>query len=98
MKTTVYRHDFIDKFMAIRPNNFTYDGLNALWSWFEEMEEAIGEEYELDVIGICCEFTEYEDLDEINEVYSDHNFENIEQLTEYTPVIISKSSIIIADF
>lgn len=98
MKTTLTRHCFIDKFMAIRPDNFTYHGLNALWSFFEEMEESTGEEMEFDPIAICVEFTEYEDLDEINEVYSNHNFESIEQLTEYTLVIQSRTSIIIANF
>ena len=98
MKTTLTRHCFIDQFMAIRPDNFTYHGLNALWSFFEEMEESTSEEMEFDPIAICVEFTEYEDLNEINEVYSNHNFESIEQLTEYTLVIQSKTSIIIANF
>ena len=98
MKTTLTRHCFIDQFMAIRPDNFTYHGLNALWSFFEEMEEAMDEEIEFDPIAICVEFSEYENLDEINEVYSSHNFESIEELSEYTLVIRSKKSIIIQDF
>ena len=98
MKTTLTRHCFIDRFMAIRPDNFTYHGLNALWSFFEEMEESTGEEMEFDPIAICVEFTEYADLDEIKDEYYDLNLESIEQLTEYTLVIQSKTSIIIANF
>ena len=98
MKTSIYRWDFIDAFKNLRPNNFTYDGLNALWSWITEMEEESGEEYELNVIELCCEFTEYQDIEEINEVYSDYNFKTIDDITEYTVVIISKSSIILGDF
>ena len=84
--------------MAIRPDNFTYHGLNALWSFFEEMEESTGEEMEFDPIAICVEFTEYADLDEIKDEYYDLNIESIEQLTEHTLVIQSKTSIIIANF
>ena len=98
MKTSVYRCDFIDAFKNLRPDNFTYDGLNALWEWLTEMEESIGEEYELDVIALCCEFSEYSDIDEINEVYPDFNFKTIDDITEHTVVIISKSSIILGDF
>jgi len=58
MKTTVYFSEFCDYFHKIRPDNFSYQGLRVLFAHFEEIEDSCGEESELDVIGICCEFSE----------------------------------------
>jgi hypothetical protein len=58
MKTTVYFSEFCDYFHKIRPDNFSYQGLRVLFAHFEEIENSCGEESELDVIGICCEFSE----------------------------------------
>jgi hypothetical protein len=54
MKKTVYLNDFINEFHAIRPDNFSDEGLKALFSFFEEFEDDI----ELDVIAICCDYSE----------------------------------------
>jgi hypothetical protein len=58
MKTTVNFSEFRDLFQQIRPDNFSYQGQKILFNYFEEIEESIGEEIELDVIAICCEFAE----------------------------------------
>lgn len=59
MKTTVSVYDFHDAFKrANRQNQFSYAALNLLFDYFEQIEQDTGEECELDVIGICCEFTE----------------------------------------
>jgi len=58
MKTTVNFSEFRDSFQQIRPDNFSYDGLRHLFSWLEQYEEDTGEEVELDVIAICCDFSE----------------------------------------
>jgi hypothetical protein len=58
MKTTVYFSEFCNYFREIRPDNFSYEGLRVLFDYFEEIEDSCGEESELDVIGICCEFSE----------------------------------------
>jgi hypothetical protein len=41
-----------------RKNQFTYNGLRVLFDYFEGYEEDTGEEVEMDVIAICCEFNE----------------------------------------
>ena len=56
MITQVSETDFIDAFQAIRPDSFTYNGLKALYAYLEDLSDDIGEEFKLDVIGICCEF------------------------------------------
>ncbi len=58
MKTTVNFSEFRDSFQQIRPDNFSYEGLRHLFSWLEQYEEDTGEELELDVIAICCDFSE----------------------------------------
>jgi len=54
MKTTVYFSDFCDYFNKIRPDNFSYKGLRILFDYLEETDE----DFELDVIGLCCDFSE----------------------------------------
>ena len=59
MKTTVSRYDFERAFVdADRKENFSYEALDLLFDYFEELEADLGEEIELDVIAICCEYTE----------------------------------------
>lgn len=58
MKQTVNVYAFRDAFQALRPENFSYDGLGLLFEYFEEMEDGMGEEIELDVIAICCDWAE----------------------------------------
>jgi len=78
-----------------RKDNFTYEGLKALYNHFEE-EEQNGIETEFDPIGICCEYTEYKDLEELQNNYS--NIETMEELHDHTQVIEFKGGIIILDF
>ena len=70
MKTTLSVYDFRDAFhKAGRKDQFSYDGLEILHRYFEELEESTGEEIELDVIAICCEYAE-QDWQSIAEDYS----------------------------
>jgi len=54
MYQTVNLHDFRKAFQEIRPNNFSYEGLEVLFNYLEEMEP----QYALDVIAVCCDFSE----------------------------------------
>jgi len=58
MKQTITKSNFADAFKAIRPDNFSLCGLGILFEYFEEIEQSCGEEMELDVIGVCCDFAE----------------------------------------
>jgi hypothetical protein len=68
MKTTVYLNEFRDYFNQVRPNNFSYEGLGILFEYLEQYEQDIGEELELDVIALCCDFSE-EDFTDIAKSY-----------------------------
>jgi hypothetical protein len=59
MKTTVSRYDFERAFVdADRKDQFSYEALGLLFDYFESYEEETGEEIELDVIAICCDYSE----------------------------------------
>ena len=68
IKMTVYESDFRDAFASIRPDNFTYEGLGALYEYLNELSEDLGEDIELDVIALCCDYTEYSE-DEAREEF-----------------------------
>ena len=57
-----------------------------LFDYLEDYERETGEEIELDPISFCCEFTEYENLKEFQEAYSEE-YETIEDIEEKTIVI-----------
>jgi hypothetical protein len=60
MKTTVNVYDFRDAFKRFDRDNFSYHGLGALFEYLEEYEDSTGQEIELDVVAICCDFSEYD--------------------------------------
>ena len=85
MVDTITINTFTDWFMKHRPNNFTYEGLQALYEYLTNLEDDMGEQIEFDPIAICCDYTEYKNLDEIKKEYDD--IKTIEDLEEQTSVI-----------
>ena len=91
MKTTVSQNDFLDAFKKLRPDNFSYEGLMALYDYLENFEEETEKETELDVILFCCAYTEYENLEEYKKSYSSINsIKDIGDATTYIPIPNSK--------
>ena len=90
--------EFCDAFFNTgRNNQFTYDGKKALHTFLEDLSEDCGTPMELDVIAICCDFTEYTDLVELQENYSD--ITSMDDLCDQTLVIpVSGDSFIIQDY
>ena len=96
---TLNVHDFRQAFIDYnRGEQFTYNALTALFEWLEELAEDTGTPYELDVIALCCEFTEYSDLAEVRANYSGTKLDNIDDLQDQTAVIEFDGGIIIQDF
>jgi len=91
MIETVTRNDFIEWFRKseLRKNQFTYEGLNALFDHLEEYEEGTGEQIKFDPIDLCCEFTEYENIEEYKKNYALGN--NINEIRELTTVIETRT-------
>jgi hypothetical protein len=82
---TLTRFRFVDEFQKIRPNNFSYEGLHALFDYLEELSYDIGEPIEFDPISICCDFREYESFKQLQEDYD--NIIDFADLEEHTTVI-----------
>lgn len=64
MHQIVNRHMFAQAFRNLRPDNFSIDSLDALFDYFEQYEDDTGERIELDVIAICCDWCEYDSIQE----------------------------------
>lgn len=88
MKQTINRGQFIDQFARMERNdNFSYKGKVALFEYFKEYEESTGEEIELDIIAIYCEYTEYENIEEFHTNYDADNYPDMDSIRDYTQVI-----------
>lgn len=83
MKKTINFYDFRSAFKDLRPNNFSYEGITVLWEYFQEYEESTDTEIELDVIAICCDYTE----SSIKDVLDNYGLYSIEELEEETIVL-----------
>ena len=111
MKQTINKSQFADAFKSAgRQDQFSYAGLNALFDELEAITENVtGEEYELDVIELCCEFSEHESAlscvmdmgyefmpgeDNLN----GHEPDALEYLRDNTQVIEFEGGIIIQNF
>lgn len=79
------RYQFVDEFKKIRPDNFSYEGLHALFDYFEELSEDMGQDVEFDPIAICCDLREYESFKQFQEDYPD--IEDFKDLEYHTQVI-----------
>lgn len=87
---TVSFNDFLEEFEKHgRENQFSYEGKKALYNYLNELGEDLGEPIELDVIAICCDFTEYSDLKEFNDdySYSINEVDSIDDIDYYTTLI-----------
>ena len=82
MKQNITESMFKDAFIHMgRKDNFSYDGLTALYEYLEDIDE----NYDLDVIALCCEYSEYENLEELRKDYPD--IETMQDLENNTSVI-----------
>ena len=72
MKQTVTSYDFVNAFDNCgRSEQFSRAGRFALFEYLEELENDTGKEMELDVIAICCDFSEYSSAVDAAKEYSD---------------------------
>ena len=100
MKEQVGFCQFCDRFRNMgRNEQFSYNGKKALFEYLEALEEDLDEEIDLDVIALCCEYTEYESIREYQEDYGD-DYKNLDSIEQVTTVIRieGKDSFIIQQF
>lgn len=110
MRQSISESQFRDAFRDYgREENFSYKGLGHLFNYLVDLEEDCGVEVELDVIAFCCEYSEYDSVDEVISNYDvdvsdcedDHDREEAvkQYLYDRTSVVCFEDDcIIIADF
>ena len=69
MINTVTQDEFISTFKKVRPDNFSYEGLEVLFEHLEMVEQDMDKPMEFDVIAITCDYSEYNNEKELLENY-----------------------------
>ena len=98
MINTVNEYEFRNRFANSDTckDNFTDDALIALFGYLEQQEEDLGEQFEFDMLALCWEWAEYENLEELQQNYQD--IKTLEDLQEKTEVIEFKGGMLIRSF
>ena len=77
-------------------NNYSNEAIEALFDYFESLSDDIGEDFEMDVVAIRCEWSEYhvQDLwDEYSNIFEDNDIDSddynkqLEILSEHTTIL-----------
>ena len=82
----VNRHMFVQEFRDIRPENFSLDGLDALFDYITELEEDLGEQIRFNVVALCCDYSQYNTLADYNDDYGTKH-ESWDDVADETTVI-----------
>lgn len=85
-----------------RKYTFSYNGKRALFDYLESYEQDTDEEIEMDIIALCCEYSEYESVLECAQDYQKDitdEKEAREYLDDHTMVIdVDGGGVIIQNF
>jgi len=76
MKTTLSTSDIAHALKSDENAAWSWNGARALAEYLEQLEEDTGEEMELDVCAIRCDFSEYDSLEAWAAEYSPADYVN----------------------
>ena len=80
---TFNENDFINEFTAYnRMDNFSYKGLRVMFDALNELAQDCEMNIEMDVIGLCCEYSELSIDDVINDYDIDLDDESFDDKTD----------------
>ncbi len=72
MKTAVNEFAFLEAFRAYdRFDQFGATALRSLFAYLEDLESDMGEEIELDVIALCCDYS----VDTVEDIAANYSIE-----------------------
>jgi hypothetical protein len=77
MKETLSTHEIAGRLSRDEHSSFSWGGGMALAEYLEELEADIGEEIEFDMVGIRCDFAEWESLQEWAHDYFSNAWEEL---------------------
>lgn len=69
MKTTMSWDDVRRGIWEVYDHQFTWEAAGCLAEYYENLEEEIGEDIEIDPVAIACDWDEYGDAEELVEAY-----------------------------
>jgi hypothetical protein len=95
MKQRVNFAWFLESFrMMDRYEQFGFDALRVLFDYLEDLESDTGEEIELDVIALCCDYSVYT-LDEFQRDYG-AEYQSIEDIAnDFVIIPVDEDSFIV---
>jgi hypothetical protein len=87
MKKTLSTYDIAEKLIQDTNANWSRAGAFALAQYLEEYEESTGEELELDIVAIRCDYSEYESLqkwahDYFSNAWQEMGFDESEEIDD----------------
>jgi len=77
MITKMTKSTFLNEWPESRKNQFSRDALCALFEYYDELSEDLGEEIEYDPIAICCEWGEYDSALEAGREYEPEGWQSM---------------------
>ena len=78
-----------------RKDQFSRPALHALYEFLDEASNGLGEDIELDVVGLCCEWAEYKDMEAVKE---DYEIKNLSDLLDQATVIEFDGGLLVEQF
>ena len=90
---TVNKSQFIDNLLADDYASWTYEDAGALFDYYEDLSDDLGEDVELDRVALRCEWTRADSIDEVIEEYDD--IESLEDLQDNTQVIEHEGGVLL---
>lgn len=98
MFTTITFSDFCDAFRAHdRQDQFSYQGKRALFDFLEDYEDQTGEAYELDVVGLCCDYVEMS-TDEVMRCYDVGLLDEEEDIDDQITEWLSQATMLVSSY
>lgn len=84
MKISINREDFVQLFNAYnREDDFSPLGRRKLFDYLEEYEDSTGESLDIDIIALCCDYSEIP----ITDIERETGCESLDDLRDNTTVI-----------
>jgi len=60
---------FRDAFQDMGRDHYSWEAYEKLYDFYDQLSEDTGEDFDLDVVAICCAWVEYEDVEELHKAY-----------------------------
>ena len=88
-------YEFVDLMQQARADSFSREGCRVLHDYLENLSEEIDEDIKFDPIAFCCEWSEYDSLEECQQDYDVADMEELESNTTVLPFPLPSQSFLV---